>query len=133
MNKLEKNRSIINSFASAFDIDRDKVESLLIEMIENNQEVLKFSVLAKKWNKTVKELGTSIEGHKDGLKTLDRKYWSKTGTIYRRMSLQTFLKDHKQGTYLLRLDKEMITIKSGIVAVGEPKMKSGINQAFKII
>ena len=58
MNKLEKNRSIINSFASAFEIDRDIVESLLVEMIENNQEVLKFSVLAKKWNKTCKELGT---------------------------------------------------------------------------
>ena len=132
MSKLEDNRSIINSFASAFDVDRDHVESLVTEMIGNGEEVVKFSVLAKKWNKTCKELGSSIEGHKGGLKTLDRKYWSKTGTIYRRMSLQTFLKDHRQGTYLLRLDKEMITIKRGIVVVGEPKIKSGINQAFKI-
>jgi hypothetical protein len=89
-------------------------------MIEKGEEVIKF----KEWTKyPTKDLGS-----------LERKYWAKGGSVLRRMSLKSFLKDYKTGSYLVTLDKEMVYVRNGMIAFGkDASLRSGIVKAIKII
>lgn len=118
--KLVKNLSIIGCFVAAFDLDREETYNRIVQMIEKGEEVITF----KEWTKyPTKDLGS-----------LERKYWAKGGSVWRRMSLKTFLKDYKTGSYLVTLDKEMIYVRNGMIAFGkDASLRSGIVKAIKII
>ena len=117
--KLVKQLSIIGCFVACFDLDKEETYNRIVQMIEKGEEVIKF----KEWTKyPVKNLGS-----------LERKYWAKGGSVMRRMSVKSFLKEYKVGLYLVTLDTQMIFVRNGMIAFGkDASLRSGIVTAFKI-
>ena len=118
--KLVKQLSIIGCFVACFDLDKEETYNRIVQMIEKGEEAIKF----KEWTKYPTE----------DLGSLERKYWAKGGSVMRRMSLKSFLKEYKTGSYLLMLDTQMVYVRNGMIAFGkDASLRSGINKAIKII
>ena len=73
-----------------------------------------------------------FDNYNDGRPTLDKQAYSPKGKIWRKMSMGTFKKKYKKGTYLIRLESEMIVIKDYTDIVGDYNTKSRVIEAFKI-
>lgn len=119
MSRLDRNQSIVSCCVAGLDLDRDFVNDFIANLFDKDKEVINFKELKsnhKVWN----------------MESLDRKYWAKGGSIMRKMTVGSFLKKFDKGRYFLMLDKEMIYIKDGFVAVGDVGMKSKINHGLKI-
>ena len=118
--KLAKQLSIVGCLVACFDLDMEETYNRIVQMIEKGEEVIKF----KEWTKYPTE----------DLGNLERKYWAKGGSVMRRMSLKTFLKEYKTGSYLLTLDTKMVFIRNGMIAYGKDNsLRSGIVNVMKII
>ena len=119
MSRLDRNQSIVSCIVAGLDIDREVANDFIKDILDRGEEKIEFKKLKSKskvWN----------------LQPLDRKYWAKGGSIMRKMTVGSFLKKYSTGKYFLMLDKEMIYIKNGLVAVGDVGMKSKINHGLKI-
>ena len=120
MTKLEKNESIIKCLVAAFDLDREQTIQRIENMIKDGNEVIKF----KEWtNLTVRDLGS-----------FERKYWAKGGSVMRKMSIKSFIKENKIGRFLVRLDDQMVFVRDGMFAIGRGVSdRSRIINVFKIL
>lgn len=120
MERLEQNRCIIDALAVAIDVDKMVIKDMIVKKIENDEYKFNITDLT---SKKVQNLGK-----------LDRQYHKPGhGKVWRKMSVQSFLKLYKEGTYYIRTVKTAACVKNGFCVVGEPSTKDGIVEAFKIL
>ena len=132
MERRELNQSVIDSLAVVYKVDKSIVEKYIYNMIDNNEYILDLGKVNKVWGGKSVQLGQVFDNYNDGRPTLDKQAYSPKGKIWRKMSMGTFKKKYKRGTYLIRLESEMIVIKDYTDIVGDYTTKSRVFEAFKI-
>ena len=132
MERRELNQSVIDSLAVVYKVDKSIVEKYIYNLIDNDEYILDLGKVNKLWGGKSVQLGQVFDNYNDGRPTLDKQAYSPKGKIWRKMSMGTFKKKYKKGTYLIRLESEMIVIKDYTDIVGDYNTKSRVIEAFKI-
>lgn len=119
MDRILKNNCIVDALSVAIDVDKMKVQAVVETAIGNDETKFNITDLTKK---KITNLGK-----------LDRAYHKVgVGKIFRKMSVQSFLKLYPTGTFYIRTVKTAACVKNGMCVVGEPSSKDGIVEAFRI-
>lgn len=133
MSRYEKNQSVIDCLAVVYKKDKEIVKKYVYELIDNDEYILDLGKVNKIWGGRSIQLGTKFDNYNEGRPTLDKQAYSPKGKIWRKMSMGTFKKNYKRGTYLIRLEDRMIVVKDNFDIVGDYNSKSRVFEAFKII
>ena len=135
MNKLEKrtkNKSVIDVLSTAYVVDRNKVQQYIYSIIDKGDENVKLGEVNEKWGGRTIQLGQRHDSHNNGLPTLDKlMYKPGGGKIWRKMSMKSFIKTYPTGTYIIKLDDELILVQDGKAIVGDFIDRSRVNVAFE--
>ena len=132
MERRELNQSVVDSLAVVYKVDKSIVEKYIYNLIDNDEYILDLGKVNKLWGGKSVQLGRVFDNYNDGRPTLDKQAYSPKGKIWRKMSMGTFKKKYPRGTYLIRLESEMIVIKDYTDIVGDYNTKSRVIEAFKI-
>lgn len=133
MSKYKDNESVVNAFAAAYKKDKDVVQRYIHGLIDSGETILELGKVDQMWGGRSTMLGTVVEGYNNGFPTLDKlAHKPGGGKVWRKMSMGTFIKTFPKGTYLIKLEKEMILVRDRIAVVGDFNSKSRIVDAFKI-
>ena len=120
MTRLEKNQCIIDAlYAALQDTDKDVITKVVHKAI--NEETFTFCIK----DLTSKKVTT--------LPKLDRLYKvSGRGSVWRKMSVQSFCKLYNEGTFYIKTVNTAVAVRDGRVIMGTPNNKKGIIESFKI-
>lgn len=132
MERRELNQSVIDSLAVVYKTDKEKVRKYIYDIIDKGEYILDLGKVNKVWGGKSVQLGQVFDNYNDGRPTLDKQAYSPKGKIWRKMSMGTFRKKYPRGTYMIRLENEMIVIKDLTDIVGDYTVKSRVFEAFKI-
>lgn len=132
MDRRELNKSVVDSLAVCYKIDKSVVEKYIYELIDNDEYILDLGKVNKIWGGRSIQLGTKFDNYNEGRPTLDKQAYSPKGKIWRKMSMGTFKKKYNRGTYMIRLENSMIVLKDNHDIVGDYTTKSRVYEAFKI-
>jgi hypothetical protein len=161
--KSEHNDCSVRTIANAFNVDYDKAHKFLTE---NYQRPNKRGVSTHNWhrvNDKFSDENTTVFGKKIkkveyaeievDAKQCERRttYWNegssydykkklklytKKGSKYSQMTVGSFLKKHKEGTYILSVRAHTFTIKDGVVygnGCDGVKMRVRLNKVWEIV
>ena len=132
MDRYKKNESVVNTLAAAYKKDTDVVRDYIHKLIDEGVAKVDFATVNKMWKGHTQVLGRVHEGDNDGIPCLDKQaYKPGGGRLWRRMSMQTFIKTYPRGKYIVRLEDEMILVENRVARVGDFTSKSRVIEAFK--
>ena len=145
--KGETNDCVVRAFASAFDISYDEAHDFCrLKLGRKNghgtQGTLQLLSSGEAFGRKVEQLGEPYPGVTKTpastrlfTKYRNRDHWGNMETTYRDMTVGTFLKRYTKGTYILRVNAHMFTVKDGVV-YGNPQdaqqLRTRIIHAFQV-
>ena len=132
MDRKDLNQSVVDSLAVCYKTDKEIVKKYIYDLIEKDEYILDLGKVNKIWGGTSIQLGKKFDNYNEGRPTLDKQAYAKGGKIWRKMSMGTFKKTFRRGTYMIRLENSMIVLKDNQDIVGDYTTKSRVYEAFKI-
>ena len=148
LSRGETNDCVVRAFASAFDISYDEAHDFCRLTLgrkngHGTHGTLQLLSSGEAFGRKVVQLGESYPGvvktpasTRLFTKYRNRNYRGEMETTYRDMTVGTFLKTFTKGTYILRVNAHMFTVKNGVV-YGNPQdalqIRTRIIHAFQVM